>query len=279
VRNADWTNDLTLATADVKASPGAFRPHEALARKLFAESPERNVDAAIREGEAAWAILRPLPPTESDQHTPARLGVYYRKKGDLAGSSASRAWYEKSLEILLRAGVISLAREKAFDEAQLAHGHPIALRPPDSALYFNLAAAYTELGRFPEAIEALRYERVLTPSLPDPYDAMARVYMRQGDYASAALALDEEALTSGPAPATVSALRDAYSRFPEGYCAFQSDSEGATLNPACPAVRQVRCRALMELKQVFTEARKPDDASHFAGLAARQGCSSVPVNR
>jgi hypothetical protein len=75
LRNPDWNNDLTLATADVKAAPGSFRLHEVRARKLFAESPDSNVDEAIREGETAWAILQPVPAADNDAHTPARLGV------------------------------------------------------------------------------------------------------------------------------------------------------------------------------------------------------------
>jgi protein O-mannosyl-transferase len=284
LRNADWNNDLTLATADVKVSPGSFRLHEMRARKLFAESPEGNIDEAIREGDAAWAILQPLPPVDSDQHTPARLGVYYRKKGDLAGSNsqAARLWYEKSLLILLIAREISRANEKAFDAAQLAHGLPLSFRLGDDALYFNLAATYAELDRFPEALEALRYERLLTPGLPDAYDAMARLHVHQGDFASAVVALDEESLASGTTPNTLSALQDVYSRVPNGECAFTRDAGGAAINPAmnpaCPVVTQLRCRALSELKQVFADARKPDGAVHFAELAVKQGCPPA-VNR
>jgi protein O-mannosyl-transferase len=283
-RNADWNNDLTLSIADVKVSPASFRLHEMRARKLFAESPEGNIDVAIREGEAAWTILRALPPMDGDQHTPARLGVYYRKKGDLAGSNeaAARSWYEKSLEMLLCAREISRG-EKAFDEAQIGHGLPLAFRLGDDALYFNLAAAYAELDRFPEALESLRYERLLTPALPDAYDAMARLYIHQGDFASAAVALDEEALTSGPTPNTVSAMPDVYSRLPEGACAFRSDGAGAalnpTLNPACPVVLQLRCRALSELEQVFTNARKLEGGLHFSELARKQACPSVTASQ
>lgn len=146
LRNPDWNNDLTVATADVKVSPRSFRLHELRARRLFAESPERNIDQAIREGEAAWAILRDVPPVDSDQRTPARLGVYYRKKGDLAeagalpdrAGEASRVWYEKSLEVLLHAREISRARERAFDEAQLSHGLPTAFRVADDVFCISI---------------------------------------------------------------------------------------------------------------------------------------------
>ncbi len=269
IRNRDWNNDLTIATADVKVAPGSFRPHELRARKLFAESEDRNVDEAIREGEAAWAILAKVPPVDSDQRTPGRLGVYYRKKGDLEGSS--RIWYLKSLQVLLHAENISLVREKAFDDAQLAHGLPLAFRSGDDVLYFNLAATYAELGDLPRAMDALHYERVLNPTSPDSYQAIARIDIQRGDFSSATVALDERALVSGPTADIVSALRDAYSRLPDGSCAFTSDGEG--LNPECPVVLRNRCKALLELKDVFADARAPEMAAHFSSLAEQQGCN------
>jgi protein O-mannosyl-transferase len=269
LRNRDWNNDLTIATADVSVAPRSFRLHELRARKLFAESEDRNVDETIREGEAAWAILANVPPVDSDQRTPGRLGVYYRKKGDLA--EASRSWYQKSLEVLLHAQDISRAREKAFDDAQLAHGLPLAFRSCDDVLYFNLAAAYVELGDLPRAMDALHYERVLNPTSPDSYQAIARIEIRQGDFSSAAVALDERALVSGPTADIVSALRDVYSRLPDGSCAFTSDGEG--LNPDCPVVLRNRCRALAELKDVLTDARAPEMAEHFSSVADQQGCN------
>ncbi len=262
LRNPDWYNDLTISTADVKAAPASFRPHELRARRLYAESPEGNLDEAIREDEAAWAILRPLPPVDSDQRTPSRLGALYRKKGE----------YQKSLDVLLRAREISRAREKAFDDAQLAHGLPLTYRLADDVLYFNLAGTYSDLGKLPEALDALRYERILSPEAPDSYDAMARVYIKRGDFASAAVALDERALTSGPTADTVSTLREVYSHLPEGSCAFKTDGTG--LNPECPGVLQHRCAALSDLAQVFRDARIPDMAARFNGLAGQQGCHS-----
>lgn len=274
-RNADWNNDLTLSTADVKTEPDSFRLHEVRARRLFAQSPEANVDEAIREGEAAWNILRPVPDADNDQYTPARLGVYYRKKGDLAGADAGRFWYEKSLNVLLRARDISRAQEKAFDDAQRLHGLPLSFRLADDALYFNLAATYAELGKFSDAFEALRYERVLTPSLPDAYEAMARLYISQGDFENATISLDERVLTSGQTQESISALQDLYSRIPEGSCALRADGGGTALNLACPAVLRNRCSALADLSQVFLDARKPNDASHFLQLARAQGCFSL----
>jgi tetratricopeptide (TPR) repeat protein len=146
-------------------------------------------------------------------------------------------------------------------------------------LYFNLAGSYAELGMLPEALDALRYERILNPTSPDPYEAMARIYIKQGDFASAAVAFDERALISGPTADTIAALRDVYSRLPEGYCAFKSDGGEAELNPECPGVLKHRCTALAELKQVFADARATEMALRFTDLAGRQGCTSISTNQ
>ena len=90
------------------------RLREALASSLFERDPVRNLDAAIHEGETAMEIMRPLPADKVFQQTPARLGNYYRMKGDAAGAGENRGWYEKSLRVLLGAREASQAIEQAY---------------------------------------------------------------------------------------------------------------------------------------------------------------------
>jgi tetratricopeptide (TPR) repeat protein len=209
LRNRDWNNDLTLSTADVKVSSASFRLHKARAAELFAEPPVGNLDEAIREAEAAWAILRPLQPVDSEQETPHQLGTYYQKKGQLTGPNTdeARGWYRKSVDALSLAREISQANEKAFDEAQLSHALPLAFRLGDDVLYLHLAESYAALGRFEEALDALRYERLLNPASPDPYFAIASLEIQRGNFDSAAVALDEQGLTSGRTQATIALLQ------------------------------------------------------------------------
>lgn len=105
------------------------------------------------------------------------------------------------------------------------------------------------------------------------------MYVKQGDFSSAAIVLDERALTSGPTTDIISALRDVYSRLPEGNCAFKSDGAEAGLNSECPGVLKRRCSALSELKQVFADARAPEMASHFTELAGQQSCTFISANQ
>ena len=53
-------------------------------------------------------------------------------------------------------------------------------------------------------MDALHYERLLNPTSPDSYQAVARMYIQQGDF------------VSGLTADIVSALRDVYSRLPDG---------------------------------------------------------------
>lgn len=160
-RNRDCQDDLTLAQADAGSAPRSARLREALASSLFERDPVRNLDAAIHEGETAMEIMRPLPADKVFQQTPARLGNYYRMKGDAAGAGENRGWYEKSLRVLLGAREASQAIEQAYDQAQLMHHKPLATRVAYQPVYLELGITLTRLGRNGEATDAYRYGRPL----------------------------------------------------------------------------------------------------------------------
>ena len=66
VRNSDWKDDLSIATASVQASPGSFKTHDLLANVLYASDPTHaNIDRVIQESEKSLAILNPLPDNRS----------------------------------------------------------------------------------------------------------------------------------------------------------------------------------------------------------------------
>jgi hypothetical protein len=61
-RNADWRNDLALATATVAVSPESYKSHLMLANSLFdADSGHAGIDRVLAEAEKSLAILQPLP--------------------------------------------------------------------------------------------------------------------------------------------------------------------------------------------------------------------------
>ena len=234
-RNADWHDNLTLGLADVETAPRSARLHDMLAKAWFDRNPRANLDRAIAEQEAAWKLVRALPPEESSELIPARLGIYYAERAALAPEAERRAWREKSIAALIEARKISLAAEEAFDNAQLEHDRPPRPRQAYVLLYLYLADDYLSLGRFAEALDALRYARILAPRFPPLYQAMAAAYRGLGDAQGEAVARAGEALAEGRAPD------------PAQYCA-----------------------AAGELAQALRDDRTPDAAFEL-GILARCG--------
>jgi tetratricopeptide (TPR) repeat protein len=268
-RNRDWQDNLTLARADVRNAPRSARLHEMLAGALFAQDPVHNLDAAIASGEAAWKILRVLPPDEIYQQTPARLGAYYRMKGDAVGLPQSRPWYEKSLAILERARESSQAIEKAYDRAQLAHGKPLATRLAYQPVYADLGLAFMRLGRYDEAIEAIRHGREVDPRTPELYDLLAAAYTAQGDPRLAATTVLEKVLLLGATPEALGQLSQLYGA---ASCAVARGNGWIRLNEACPQIQPDLCLALADLMDLLRAARLPEASAQFAGRMANQGC-------
>jgi tetratricopeptide (TPR) repeat protein len=268
-RNFAWRDNLALASTDIRSAPASFKLYEMLAKSLYDQDPRRNLDQATVEEEHAWAIVEPLPPELSTQLTPSYLGLYYRLKGDAAGgprTPSGRAWYERSVDILLRARAISRASEKAFDETQRAAGKPLSARGASQDLYLNLAAGLLGLGRYAEAAETCRYAMGLDPRRIESYNGMALAYLGLGRSQDAAVVMEERGLMEGFGLATLSGLAELYQKVPEGSCAV----EGGQLNPHCPVLMHDLCRATADLMAAHREARMYSEARRLAGSAASQ---------
>lgn len=277
LRNPAWDNNLTLARADVETAPASFGLHERLAAALFEQDARGNLDRVIHQAETAWRILGVLPPQRQFQPTPANLGAYYRFKGDALGGADTpqgRAWYEKALAILQQAREVARAAEKNYDDLQLAHHKPLGKRIAFRDVYFNLGAVDALLGRYPDALEAYRYGRLLDPGSINPYDEMAAVYQAEGDPGRAAIMLHEKSLLEGDRPATTDALKKLYDALGEASCAFPALRGGAELDFNCARVKSDVCQAAADLSQMWTEARDPERA---AALRRRTGLLACPA--
>jgi tetratricopeptide (TPR) repeat protein len=259
-RNPDWKDDLALASADVETTPRSFRLHDMLAKALFEQDAQRNIDRAIQEEEKSWEIVKPLPPERSSEFPPTFLGIYYSVKGE----------YSKSLAVLLKAREISRAQEKAYDDEQLSHGRPLTARAAFAQLYFNLANDYMNLSKYPEAVEALRYGRGLSPNAPDAYDGLVIAYNAMRNLPMAAVTLEARAQLDRFQPATLAAIRDLYQKMPDASCAFVPQGGGWQLNPDCPRVKADLCQSSAELVQAFSDARQPEQAAEWKRNAAQR---------
>jgi tetratricopeptide (TPR) repeat protein len=162
--------------------------------------PRASLDRAIAEQETAWKLIsaaRARSILRADSGPPGHL---LRREGELAPEAERRVWREKSIAVLLEARKISLASEQLFDNAQLEHDKPPAPRQAFLLLYLYLADDYLNLGRFREALDTLRYARILTPRFPAVYQAMAVAYRGLGDAQGEAVARAGQALAEGRAP-------------------------------------------------------------------------------
>jgi tetratricopeptide (TPR) repeat protein len=276
-RNRDWQDDFTLAQADVQASPRSARLQERRAATLFERDPVHNLDAAIHAGETAWEIMQPLPAGRILQQTPARLGAYYRMKGDATAAPENLVWYEKSLGVLLRAREASQAIEAAYDQAQLAHHKPLAARVAYQPVYLDLGITLSRLGRHSEAIAAYQYGREIDPRTPALYDRLADAYQAQGEAVRAAVTLIGKTLLLGANAETLGRLGSLYG---SGSCVIERGSDWLRFNESCPQVQPDLCSAEADLEQLLVRARLPEPARQFAERARKQGCpltSAPPI--
>jgi protein O-mannosyl-transferase len=269
MRNWDWQDNLTLVRADVRGAPRSARLQDMLAASLFAQDPARNLDAAIQAAETAWNILRVLPPGRVYQQTPARLGAYYRLKGDAAAVPEKRGWYEKAAAVLLRARESSQAIEKAYDQAQLDHGKPLATRVAYQPLYADLGLAYMRLGQPVAAVEAYRYGREVDPRTPALYDLLATAYAAEGDGHRVGSTLLAKTLLLGPTAESLGQLSSVYG---ESSCAVDRGGGWLKLNEACPQIQEDLCAADRDLADLLRKARLPQPAAQFGERADRRGC-------
>jgi tetratricopeptide (TPR) repeat protein len=196
-RNSDWQNNLTLALADTQTAPRSVRLRDMLAKSLYEQDPQHNIDRAIAEEEKAWDLVQRLPLDRSSDLAPANLGVYYAIKADSLPPAEARPWFEKSIAVLLRARAISREAEREFDAAQLAHRKPLARRQAFSLIYLYLGNDYLSLGRYSEALPELLYARVLNPGFTAGYNVIAAAYQGLGDMRDAALTMAQKQLVDG----------------------------------------------------------------------------------
>jgi tetratricopeptide (TPR) repeat protein len=274
-RNPAWNDDLSLALADLPAAPNSFRPHDILGENLYFQNSAANLDRAIAELEISWSILRVLPPKDVFAAVPANLGSYYGLKGDRAGGLSTpegRAWYEKSLAILVQARDATLASQKVYDDLQLRNGRPLPPLNENSSVFFYLGQAYMRLGRYAEGIPQYLQGRIVEAGNPVAYDTIVRAYLDHGDFESAAVLLQEKVLLFGASPQTLAALRNAYARIPEGACAIRRVNGIDQMDPGCPRIGGDTCKALADLRQVFTAARQESKAGWYQNMAGQYHC-------
>ena len=255
MRNADWTDDKTMAMVSVQTSPGSFKVHQLLAATLLSD---REIDRAVAEADRSVAILAALPDDFDSPRTWNLAAVCHRAKGDMLPKEAARAQYEESVRLASRSIAIDAASRAEYDRR---HGikSPVPASSADS--YRTLASAYLHLGRTPEALAAGLQAQTIDPANSGAYEEIADAYFSQGKGEEAAIALAEGMFLAGDRGLLEELLKLYQSGVDQKGCAVKAGPHGPTLNPACEIVMKDLCVATARI-------HRPD-------LGARFGCPRV----
>jgi len=255
VRNIDWKDDLTMATASVQTSPGSFKVHRLMAASLFQSNPG-DIDRVIVEANKGLAILESLP-DELDVPNPwNEAASYYLAKGDSL-RSASAEPYQQAVRTARRSIAIEQASRLARDRK---HGTNSAEPPIAAESYRTLAAAYLRLGNAGEALSAANRAQKIEPANVEVYGQIADAYLAQSRGEDAAIALAQGMFATSNGLLRSDLLKLYQSGVDTNGCAVINGPRGPALNPACDIVRRDLCAAA-------TQAHRPDLAGqlHCAG--------------
>ena len=239
MRNLDWVDDLTMATAGVQTSPRSFKFHRLLAAKLL--ESHSDVDRAVAEADKSVEILASLP-DELNLPGPWNLAaVCHRVKGDSLAGDAAKAQYEEAAKLALRTIAVDKASRAKYDR-----DHNVKSNAPATAAegYRTLASAYLHLGRPSEALKAAMEAQKIDPNNTGVYEQMADAYMRQDRDEDAAIALAQGMFATGSQNLRTVLLKLYQSGVDEKGCAVIPGPRGPALNPSCEMVRRDLCEAI-----------------------------------
>jgi len=294
VRNKDWRDELSLATASAKAAPESYKTHAALAHALSHTEPiPQHIDASLVESERVLAILKVVPDDKSEIAPYFNAASNYQKKGDLSLGAvpivpghadppeATRA-YERALEILLQGVRIdnkigekqrAIETRRGVPESQTAH-----LASPH--LYIQLASIYLKLKDSEKAYRTGLYARALSPQTEETSLVTAEAAAATGRKDESAEALVTGLLITGDrrflAPLNV-LYREGLD--PKG-CAFTNTPQGPYLNNSCEPVHAEICSGFADMIEIDRWNLKPDFANQAKSRAIVEfGCTEQSLSQ
>jgi tetratricopeptide (TPR) repeat protein len=199
-RNNDWRSDITLGESAMAASPRSFRSYAKLAEAYYQADPYTELDHAIELAQKGVAIIDPLPNSENGSPTYMTLGIYYGLKGELAATRSNglllmndrtRAWYEKSAQVLERGSEIALEYSRANRLRELQRGNADFPDTEPAELYQYLGMSYERMGMNEKALEAFQFMRYLDPGAAEPYAHIGTIQFQMGHAEDAATSLTQ----------------------------------------------------------------------------------------
>ncbi len=219
---------------------------------------------------AAPANARNLPKMPMVRpHTPL-LSLLFA--GILATSPASRADERADVDRLLNAG--------QFAEAVQQADKFLASNPRDAHMRFVKALALAEQNRVPEAIAIFVKLTEDFPDLPEPYNNLAVLYSKQGQYDQARRSL-ESAIRTNPSYATAyENLGDVYAKLAsQAYSkALQIDSGStAKVSPKLTMIRDIFAPRPGALAAASARAPAPAPAPAVVAAAPKPAPAPTPT--
>lgn len=282
VRNSDWQDDLSLASATVENSPNSYKSHKLLAEALYDSDPSHaNIDRVLAEMEKSLAILEPVADWHNNPDAYRRAGGYYLTKGDLLakrGSDGSRA-YQRALDLLLRCRSIVRASNQRLVSMEHPRGRP-APQPDESKiadLERTISVAYLRLGDPGKALEAAAAARELEPLNAVSYRQLSTSLIAAGRADEAAIALLEGTMLTSDMSLGQELLSLYQSGLDTKGCAITQGPRGRTINPSCEIVRKHACAATAGVLRLYRRIGREDLAEQARALASTTfGCTELP---
>lgn len=241
VRNLDWKDDLSMATASVETSPNSFKTHRLLAVALFQSQPDySNIDQVLEQSNQSLAILKTLPDKRNVPSPWNEAAAYHLAKGDSLHGSSNEP-YDDAVRLAKRA--ISI---EAGSRAPVA-----------AESYRLLATAYLRSHKAEQALSAATQARTLDPSSVDVYGQIADAYLAQSRGEDAAIALAQGMFATGDGSLRIDLLKLYQSGVDTAGCAVIAGPRGPALNPQCDMVRRDLCAGAARAQRMDLRRQLP----------------------
>jgi hypothetical protein len=278
-RNADWHDDLSLATADVASAPRSFKTHKFLAVVLMqSDAGDRELDRELEEARRSMALVDGLPDDRNDQSIYRLACELYLKKGDgvrALDQATGMDAYRHALSAIQRAIAITLAVTRDA-------GDPGKAPPPfgNAECGRLLAQVYERLGDSAKAQETAIEARRLDPLNPATYRQLADAFLVGDQAEDAALALMEGMIVTQDMGIRHDLVKLYQERVDPKGCSIVPGPNGPALNPSCPMIHEHLCAIAADSIKVRVFTGRRDIAEQLKrSFLHDYACPSGPIDQ
>ena len=286
-RNVDWGTEFSLWHSAVAAAPNSFKVHKGLANGYWNSThTEAGIDNAIARAEVGLAVIdsKPLPSQRQDNTLFCDLGMYYNIKGDFLMQrneiSESRRFYQKGVEVMIRARDVDTWVNGASRQAQLDRGR----KPEEIAdvgnprVHLQLATSYLGLHEFTEAAKSAAYASHLAPLNPQGYILLGLARANNNEFGEAAVAFLQSLMVDASNEQIWGNLKQVYQRMGANPVPVSDQPNGGhQVDNRSPLVRDEINRAAVQIVQSLIDQKDFGNAEQFRARAiAPQGGYGVP---